>query len=340
MKKRQIFFAVAVVLFNVAQAGQGHSLLGKYPKYYRSESCPMAPAICVRNGIGQTLQICLEDEYKTFFDAIYLGTRDDATKNEKVYLKAAKKITKLWIHSLGIDTIPAVIGELTGLSELWLQPHTSRFSLPLEIKKLHKLRTLWVNCSLDLTSLPKEIFQLRELTELDLRGNNLTSLPPEIGLLTNLKSLNLSNNRLTSLPQEISNLTNLEELWLLNNLFTTIPPEIFALMNLKSLSTGFYGLLSIDGNCIDVVPSDILALTKLEKLYLSGNNFTSIPPAILELPRLELLGLARNKLETLPPGILQMTKLKNISLSGNPIWNNRAEVPEEIMEFLEGKIFN
>ena len=41
--------------------------------------------------------------------------------------------------------------------------------------------------NLNLTKIPEYVFQTKDITKLNLRGNNITSLPKEIGELKNLK---------------------------------------------------------------------------------------------------------------------------------------------------------
>ena len=64
--------------------------------------------------------------------------------------------------------------------------------------------------------------EILELTELDLKDNNLASIPPEIKYLTNLTKLELRNNELTSIPPEIGKLTKLKSLKLQYNNLTSL----------------------------------------------------------------------------------------------------------------------
>ncbi|MDA1017605.1 MAG: hypothetical protein O3A00_24495 [Planctomycetota bacterium] len=62
----------------------------------------------------------------------------------------------------------------------------------------------------DIKELPAEIGQLKQLTMLDLGGNQLTELPAEISQLTQLTTLQIDNNKLTSLPSWIGQLSKLD----------------------------------------------------------------------------------------------------------------------------------
>ena len=120
--------------------------------------------------------------------------------------------------------VPAEIGRLTSLRELWLNSNQLT-SLPVEIGQLTSLERLYLKCN-ELTSLPAEIGQLTSLEVLYLKCNELTSLPAEIGQLTSLEVLNLEGNELTSLPAEIGQLTSLLQLDLRGNQLTSVPAAI------------------------------------------------------------------------------------------------------------------
>ena len=95
---------------------------------------------------------------------------------------ARKKKKTLDLSGQGLKHLPAEIGQLTNLTQLYLSDN-------------------------QLSSLPAEIGQLTNLTKLYLCNNQLSSLPAEIGQLTNLTMLYLSGNQLSSLPAEIGQLS-------------------------------------------------------------------------------------------------------------------------------------
>ena len=68
----------------------------------------------------------------------------------------------MYLNDNQLTSLPAEIGQLTSLEELFLQRN-------------------------QLTSLPAEIGQLTSLTRLNLYDNQLTSVPAEIGQLTSLR---------------------------------------------------------------------------------------------------------------------------------------------------------
>ena len=75
-----------------------------------------------------------------------------------------------------------------------------------------------------------------DVTELDLYDAGITHLSTTIGQLKNLTAVNLKGNQLANLPIEITELENLETLSLSSNLLTSLPNEINRLKNLKNLS--------------------------------------------------------------------------------------------------------
>jgi internalin A len=128
------------------------------------------------------------------------------------------------LSNKGLTSIPAEIGQLTGLTSLDLRGN-QLMSLPVEIGELTKLSNLDLKGN-RLTSLPVEIGKLTKLKTLDLNGNRLISLPPAIGKLIQLETLDLRDNQLMSLPEEIGKLTRLNTINLENNHSLSLPPEI------------------------------------------------------------------------------------------------------------------
>ena len=156
-------------------------------------------------------------------------------------------------------SIPAEIGGLTNLTDLYLNYNGLSGSIPAQIGDLTNLTTLFLSINELSGSIPAEIGDLTNLTDLSLHGNRLSgSIPAEIGDLTNLATLWLLGNRLSgSIPAEIGDLTNVTSLWLSGN--------------------------SLSGS----IPAEIGDLTNLATLYLSGNSLSGCVPAVLAaVPRI------------------------------------------------------
>ncbi len=158
---------------------------------------------------------------------------------------------------------------------VWLKLHSGLTgALPAEIGQLTELKELFLYDN-KLTSLPAEIGQLTSLEQLSLSNNQLMNLPSEIGRLTSLKVLNLHNNKLTSVPAEIGQLRSLTELSLGDNQLTSVPAEIGQLTSLKELDLALNQLTSL--------PAEIGQLKKLKRLDFRGNELKSVPAAIFAL---------------------------------------------------------
>ncbi|RCJ41185.1 hypothetical protein A6770_08860 [Nostoc minutum NIES-26] len=183
------------------------------------------------------------------------------------------KATKLDLYGEGLTILPAEIGQLSNLRELYLS-NNQLTMLPAEIGQLSNLSRLDLSNN-QLTTLPAEIGQLSSLSRLDLSNNQLTTLPAEIGQLFNLSLLYLIGNQLTMLPAVIGQLSNLSRLYLGDNQLTTLPAVIGQLCNLSQLD--------LEKNKLINLPEEIQRLTKLKKLDLrgEGNSQLKIPPEIL-----------------------------------------------------------
>lgn len=110
---------------------------------------------------------------------------------------------------------------------------------------------------------------------LDLSFMGLTALSPDISWLSStLVMLDLIGNRLSSLPCEISSLSHLTTLKLGDNRFTGMP-NLSPLPNLDALSMAGNGLTSL--------PSNIEWPHSLRALILSRNQLSSIPSSVSAL---------------------------------------------------------
>ena len=227
------------------------------------------------------------------------------------------RVVELELGEMGLTgAVPAEIGQLTSLAELWLDGNQLT-SVPAEIGRLTSLTMLYLHNN-QLTSVPAEIGQLAALKVLSLSGNQLTSLPAEIGQLTSLRVLSLYNNKLTSVPAEIGQLTSLTRLDLYGNQLTSLPTEIGQLTSLERLYLGHNQLTS--------VPTEIGQLTSLRKLGLQANQLTSVPAGIWRFTSLESLGLGGNKLKGVPTEIGQLTSLRELDLRENQLTSVSAAI--------------
>jgi internalin A len=191
--------------------------------------------------------------------------------------------------------------------------------LPYEITELKNLTRLELSGN-QLTQLPLEITELKNLTELYLLRSKLTQLPLEIGELKNLTTLNLSENRLTQLPPEFGELKKLTELVLYGNRLIQLPPEIGELKNLTTLY--------LYNNELTQLPPEIGELKSLTTLDLYDNQLTQLPPEIGKLKNLTKLDLSHNQLTQLPPEIGEFYYLTELRLSNNRLTQLSPKIGE------------
>ena len=124
----------------------------------------------------------------------------------------SSRVTELYMERRQLaGSIPAAIGNLTGLTYLTLGRNHFTGSIPAELGNLTNLQLLSIGgtSNTNLTgSIPAALGKLTNLSYLVLSGNNLTgSIPAALGKLTNLVTLSLSGNKLTgSIPAALSNL--------------------------------------------------------------------------------------------------------------------------------------
>ncbi len=126
-----------------------------------------------------------------------------------------RRVWVLQLRNSGLQgVLPAALGDLAGLEELWLDGNQLTGEIPPELGNLSALLGLY------------------------LEGNQLTGeIPPELGNLSNLEDLFLYNNQLTgSIPPEVGGLTELRRVWIRNNQLTgVIPGELAELEDLNYL---------------------------------------------------------------------------------------------------------
>ena len=215
-----------------------------------------------------------------------------------------QKLEKLVLDGIGLSSI----GDIADCGNLkHLSMASNRIKDISSIHGLCKLSSLNLLRN-DLTHLPTGIGDLVALTRLDLANNKLIELPPEIGDLIRLNYLNLECNELSELPHNFGKLRC--DIVILNyNQFAVFPASVLSIPNLKQLS--------MNGNKIGSLPSEMGRHIVLEVLHLSKNRINVLPDSLVEIGSLRCIWLDYNKLSSLPPNFHRLTMLKEIKMEGN-----------------------
>ena len=108
-----------------------------------------------------------------------------------------RRVVGLSLNSRGLDgTIPAELGDLTGLRRLHLFENRLAGPMPAELGRLTSLRSLDLSDNRLTGQVPVDFARLSNLRSLDLSGNRLTgAIPPQLGDL-HLDEVDLSGNDL------------------------------------------------------------------------------------------------------------------------------------------------
>ncbi|RAP29493.1 hypothetical protein DID76_04065 [Candidatus Marinamargulisbacteria bacterium SCGC AG-414-C22] len=202
--------------------------------------------------------------------------------------KENETATKLWLEGLELETLPAEIGNLTNLKDLYVNDNQLK-----SVEGVGKLTNLgYLNLiNNQLTSI-EGLEKLTNLTGLWLYDNQLTSVEG-VEKLTNLRGLSLANNQLTSV-EEVGKLTNLSVLYIGSNQLTSVE-GVGKLTNLSALDIGSNQLTSVEG---------VGKLTNLTELSLANNQLTTLPDTFKQLRGLYHLNPSHNYLPQTESGEL------------------------------------
>ena len=212
-------------------------------------------------------------------------------------------------------SIPATIGNLTNLTVLRLARNELSGGVPSALGNLSNLQELSVSNNPFGGAIPPELGNMTSLTWMSMNDAYLTgSIPPELGNLANLDYLGLDANQLTgSIPPELGNLTRLTMLLLhRNQLSGPIPAEFGGLASLRSLTL-------TENQLSGPIPPEFGNLSSLEYGYLDSNQFSgALPAQIGNLAAIEILTLAGNQLSgSIPSTVGNLTHLRSLVLQGN-----------------------
>ena len=212
------------------------------------------------------------------------------------------RVTGLSLADGGVaGTLPAGLGDLTGLTVLDLGGNRLDGAMPAEMSALTGLTRLDLSGNELSGGIPERISGLVKLTRLDLSDNNLTgSIPTRLGELTGLRVLDLSDNGLRGLiPDRLGRLRSLTYLDLGgNSLSGSVPEALGRLVELTLLDLS-------DNNLSGAWPVRLGGLAGLAVLDMSGNRLSgshNLSAAVST--RLTELDLSDNKLAGSSPPTL------------------------------------
>lgn len=134
-------------------------------------------------------------------------------------------------------------------------------------------------CEADISVIPAQLFTtFRNVTKLDLRGNELEVLPDAIGECVALRKLFLSRNRLRTIPESIGKCICIEDLILSNNEIQLIPESIGELRSMVELDLRM--------NQLDTIPDTIINCISLQSVFATLNHFTGAQDSLRRLQAL------------------------------------------------------
>ncbi|XP_065629741.1 putative receptor-like protein kinase At3g47110 [Quercus suber] len=175
-----------------------------------------------------------------------------------------------------LGEIPASLGNLTQLFEIYLQDYRFEGTIPPSLINCQNLQSLDISQNNLNGSIPQQLIGASSLPLLfiNLSHNSFTGkLPFEVGNLKNINQMDISNNNLSGeIPTSIGNCLILEYLYLQGNSFSgAIPSSMASLKGLRLLDVS-------QNNLSGSIPEGLEKLLFIEKLNLSFNNFEGEVP--------------------------------------------------------------
>ncbi|XP_027172835.1 receptor-like protein Cf-9 homolog [Coffea eugenioides] len=232
--------------------------------------------------------------------------------------------------------IPESVGNLSWLTELYLDNNYLRGKIP---HKFSKISSLFLGHNLLSGNIPISLLNLMHPENLDLSSNQLSgSIPPSIFTIPTLSYLDLSSNLFTGVRQDLyvdsnklqNNAFNSEAPWNTTNNVSISYPD-FTHLGLSSCQIKEFpeflrnseslDFLDLSNNMIHgEIPSWFMSKTldQLFYLNLSHNFLTGTIDQLPVTPYLEFLDVSSNSLlGQMPPSICNASYLRILDLSNN-----------------------
>ncbi|ONK80868.1 uncharacterized protein A4U43_C01F22650 [Asparagus officinalis] len=219
--------------------------------------------------------------------------------------------------------IPEEIGNLASLTVLGMDENFLSGGIPASIGQIQSLQELYLSGNKLSGTIPSSLGNLTQLNKLLIGENALEgSIPPILGNCQALRLLNLSYNQITgTIPKEIISISSLTEFVDLTHNFLTgpLPPEVGQLRNLVQ----FY---ASENNLSGEIPGSIGECELLGTLYMDHNHFQGpIPSSVSNLKGIQKLDVSHNNMSGHIPKFLQDFRfLEYLNLSFN---NFEGELP-------------
>ncbi|MET0565115.1 MAG: S-layer homology domain-containing protein [Acidimicrobiia bacterium] len=214
-------------------------------------------------------------------------------------------------------SLPAALGNLTGLRTLDLASGELTGPIPTTIGRLKQLTALDLSGNFLNGDIPANIGGLTSLTvELDLHSNQLSGpLPPQLTNLNGVRILDLGSNSLSGPLQVLGEMPSLRQIDLRQNAFGGGVPGVIG--NLQFLER-----LDLSGNNFSGIQAGLGQAEALNDIDLSENNLGGFSNEFTSLQFLTELDLSFNQMNgMIPDGIV------NLPLQALDISNNSLDDP-------------
>lgn len=176
-------------------------------------------------------------------------------------------------------------------------------------------------CSSKQSDIIDHIHKITNLVELQFVCKDVV-MPPELFQVQTLRrihtAVNPNNGKEEQLFENFGQLSNLEELGLDMASLEMIPSSI---KHLKKLQ-----YLNLERNKLTSLPEEFQYLTHLEKLRVENNQLTAFPEGIFKIEALKYLDASNNKIKVLSDNISALKNLEYLNIGSNQI----EVIPESI----------